>query len=147
MVILITGQAGTGKTTAARQIRDLLCKTGRSIVHIDGDVIRKCWTNVKYDKDSRILNLERIRVMTRALLENSLADDIIISVVAPIAEARDEFYYDFGDIKEIRLTKIHKLRPESFYCEFEESSEFTLRYQGVMGLATLMTELESRYGG
>lgn len=147
MLILICGQAGTGKTTAARQLRDFLCKAGRQVVHIDGDVIRKCWTNIKYDKEARKLNLERIRVMARALLENGCTDDIIISVVAPIAEARDEFYYDFGDIKEIRLTKIHKLRPESFYCEFEESSEFTPRYQGVMGLATLMTELESRYGG
>lgn len=137
MIYFITGHAGTGKTSASKLIRDTLYQNGRDVICIDGDHIRKCWPHLKYNQEQRSASLSRVLRMTLGLqLE---CDDIIVSVVAPIAEAREDFHSLLaGHLIELRLTKVHKRRPESYYCEYEESKHCTPHYQGEAGLKEIL---------
>ena len=143
MIYLITGHAGTGKSTASKAIRDTLYQKGRDVICIDGDHIRKCWPHLKFSQEHRNANLNRILCMCKALQNE--CDDIIVSVVAPIAEARDRFYKDIIHLKELRLTKIHKRRPKHYYCEYEESWSNTPEYQNESGLKQLLEEIDETY--
>ena len=83
MIIFITGQSGSGKTTLARQM-----KTANTIL-LDGDDMRSTISiGVGFSKQDRTLH--NIKVARLAKLLESQGFDIIVSLICPYKELRDE---------------------------------------------------------
>ena len=61
-VIWITGLSGSGKTTIARNLREVLQQKGHSVILIDGDDFRAVVDDpyIGYDIDSRLINANRV---------------------------------------------------------------------------------------
>lgn len=85
MIIWITGQPATGKSTLALGLKNKL--TPKSCLIIDGDTFRQETNNQDYSKAGRRLNVERI--MMKALEENSHYDYVIVSAVSPFIDQRN----------------------------------------------------------
>jgi adenylylsulfate kinase-like enzyme len=123
MIYLITGQPGTGKTTAATKLYEKLCGLGEVSYRLDGDNMRKVWPFIGYDDDSREISMGYILTLSITLNMVCEPANIIISFVGPIAEAREKFHKTFKDnIKEIRFTEILKERPPEHYSTFYEGN-------------------------
>src|ERR1035437_8381474 len=51
-VLMLTGLSGSGKTTIGKQVFDELQEKGQKIVMLDGDEIRKFFSNTGFDEES-----------------------------------------------------------------------------------------------
>lgn len=122
MIYLISGQPGTGKSTAAKQLIEVLKEVGRDAIHFDGDHIRQCWPFLGYTDEDRTKNMQF--VFTAAFhLHRRHEGDVVISLVSPISFVRDNFHAICGeDIVEIRLEEVHDERPKEYYSEFQEGT-------------------------
>jgi adenylylsulfate kinase-like enzyme len=98
MIIWITGQPASGKTTLALNLRnhfrDKFCRI------VDGDTFRKLTDNTDYSQTGRRLNIERI--MTNILVDENQYDYTIVSVVSPFRDQRD-WLKTKANVKEIYL--------------------------------------------
>lgn len=54
MIINLTGQAGSGKTTIAKEITNILPKS----INIDGDELREIFVNKDYSEAGRRKNIQ-----------------------------------------------------------------------------------------
>ncbi len=99
MIIWITGQPATGKTTLANELKNKL--TPSSCLIIDGDQFRSETHNQDYSEAGRRLNVERI--MIRALEENNKYDYVIVAAVSPFIDQRN-WIKEKAIVKEIYLT-------------------------------------------
>ena len=87
MIYWFTGQPGAGKTTLARQLKDYLFPNNTIIV--DGDDIRDIFQNKDYSETGRRKNIEKAQDIS--LFLNSKGFDVIVSLVSPYKDQRDEF--------------------------------------------------------
>ena len=79
MVIWIMGLSGSGKTTLAKLLYNKI-KIKNSIIHLDGDEIRKIYSDkLGYSLKDREINAERISKLTKFL---SLQSHVIVSVLS-----------------------------------------------------------------
>ena len=83
MIYWFTGQPGSGKTTLATNLIKKLDK----YVHIDGDNLRKIFSNYDYSETGRRKNIENVITITKFLDYQKF--DVVISVVAPYKDLRD----------------------------------------------------------
>ena len=83
MIYWFTGQPGSGKTTLATNLIKKLDK----YIHIDGDNLRKIFSNYDYSESGRRKNIQNVITITRFLDYQKF--DVVISVVAPYKELRD----------------------------------------------------------
>ncbi len=62
LVVLLTGLSGSGKSTIARGLHDVLLESGeRSVTLLDGDVVRRMLSaGLTFSKEDRELNIRRI---------------------------------------------------------------------------------------
>lgn len=80
----VYGLSGCGKTTLARKLLD------RTTIHLDGDDMRRVWTDLGFsDEDRRTQNL-RIANLARVLDRQGL--NIVVSTICPTAELRAEVH-------------------------------------------------------
>lgn len=78
----IYGASGTGKSTLARKLLD------QRTIHLDGDDMRRVWTDLKFsDEDRRTQNL-RIAHLSRVLSQQGF--NVVVSTICPSAELRSE---------------------------------------------------------
>jgi len=98
MIIWITGQPASGKTTLALNLRDYF--RYKSCRIMDGDMFRKLTDNNDYSQVGRRLNIERI--MTNILVDEHKYDYNIVSVVSPFRDQRD-WLKTKANVKEIYL--------------------------------------------
>jgi adenylylsulfate kinase-like enzyme len=98
MIIWITGQPASGKTTLALNLRDYFSHT--SCRTVDGDTFRKLTDNNDYSPSGRRRNIERI--MTNILVDENQYDYTIVSVVSPFRDQRD-WIKTKTNVKEIYL--------------------------------------------
>jgi|688.fasta_scaffold42683_6 adenylylsulfate kinase-like enzyme len=98
MIIWITGQPASGKTTLALNLRDYF--RHKSCRIMDGDMFRKLTDNNDYSRVGRRLNIERI--MTNILVDEHKYDYNIVSVVSPFRDQRD-WIKTKTNVKEIYL--------------------------------------------
>ena len=91
MIIWLTGQPASGKTTLAKEIIKKLKSSnqGIKIINLDGDDLRSINKNKDYSKAGRIKNISTAISIVRFLSNKKY--HCVISIVAPYKFLRDEF--------------------------------------------------------
>jgi adenylylsulfate kinase len=99
MIYWFTGQPSHGKTVLA----DLLKKEALPHAYrIDGDEMRELFTNKDYSIKGRIANIDAAQKIAHYL--HNQGQDIIVSLVSPYLDQREEFKQILGDsIKEFYI--------------------------------------------
>jgi adenylylsulfate kinase len=93
-LVWITGFAGAGKTTVAKQILDLLKETSPNTAMIDGDDFREVFDNdLGYGIEDRIKNARRIVKMCRYLCDQGL--NVVCATMSLYKEIHDFIYDNF----------------------------------------------------
>ena len=84
MIINITGQAGAGKTTLAKELLELIPKS----INIDGDELREVLTNKDYYEQGRRNNITNAYNIAKFLEFKGFTP--IISLISPFKDLREE---------------------------------------------------------
>ena len=126
MIYWFTGQPGAGKTTIATKLKDLLQTEKRNwrkdVFHIDGDDLRELTLNKDYSETGRIQNIKNAQLLAYFLQAKGC--DIVVSLVSPYKELREEFKNECGEnIVEIYVHTNRKRSREQFKVEGYEAPE------------------------
>lgn len=88
-VVWLTGLSGSGKTTIAHELAEVLRARVGKVEVLDGDVVR---TNLSqglgFSKEDRDANVRRIGFVARLLARNDVP--VVVAAVSPYRAARDE---------------------------------------------------------
>ena len=119
MIIWLTGQPGSGKTTLANSIIDKISNADDSlkIIHLDGDDLRKINKNKDYSKKGRINNISTAISIMRFLANKDYL--CIVSIVAPYKFLRDELKEEFPFLEIYLHTKEIRGREDFFAKDYE----------------------------
>lgn len=92
MIFILTGQPHSGKTTLAKHLKNALeISYGyRKVFHIDGDDLREILNNKDYSEQGRRKNIETAHAIAKYLQKQSTFVDVIISLVSPFRDLREE---------------------------------------------------------
>jgi adenylylsulfate kinase len=92
MIYSFIGQPHSGKTTLANHLKTVLNSAypDRDVYILDGDLLRKVLDNKDYSEDGRRTNIANAHAIARYLDSISPFNDVIISVVSPFLDLREE---------------------------------------------------------
>ena len=122
MIYNFIGQPPSGKTTLARHLRTALEIRNqlRVIYMIDGDKLRDLFKNKDYSEAGRRKNIERAYSIARYLQDLNPFNDVIISVVSPFLDLREELK-EATDVTEIFVHTTNIRGRENFHVlDFEK---------------------------
>lgn len=109
MIYWFTGQPSQGKTVLA----NLLHKEIPEAFRIDGDDIRELFTNKDYTINGRVKNVSTAQNIAQYL--NNQGFDVIVSLVSPYVDQREDFKEIMGDdIVEIYVHSLVKRERSHF---------------------------------
>ena len=91
MIYWFTGQPAHGKTVLANMLKEKLPNAFR----IDGDVMRELFTNKDYTINGRVINIGTAQRIAHYL--HNQGHDVIVSLVAPYIDQREDFKALMGD--------------------------------------------------
>src|SRR3990170_8887221 len=98
--VWFTGLSGSGKTTVARIVAQILRDRGKRVEILDGDVVR---TNLSkglgFSKEDRDINIRRIGFVSNLLARNGVAS--ISAAISPYRDIRDEVRANCDDFVEV----------------------------------------------
>ncbi len=114
MIIWLTGQPGSGKTTLANKLVFEFQNENSNVINIDGDDLRFINKNQDYSKQGRIKNISTAISIVRFLANKKFI--CIISIVAPYRFLRDELKEDFP-LLEVYLHTNEKRGREHFFAK------------------------------
>ena len=98
MIYWFTGQPAHGKTVLANMLKEKLPNAFR----IDGDEMRELFTNKDYTINGRVVNVGTAQKIAHYL--HNQGHDVIVSLVAPYIDQREDFKALMGDdLKEIYI--------------------------------------------
>jgi adenylylsulfate kinase-like enzyme len=119
MIIWLTGQPGSGKTTLANEVINTLQTESKNlkIINLDGDDLRAINKNKDYSKEGRIKNISTAISIVRFLANKNYI--CIISIVAPYKFLRDELKEDFSFLEIYLHTKEIRGRENFFAKDYE----------------------------
>jgi adenylylsulfate kinase len=119
MIYWFTGQPGAGKTTLAKHLVAFLTNTTK-VLHIDGDDLRDIFKNKDYSEAGRRKNIERAQDI--ALFMNEKGHDVVVSLVSPYRDQREEFK-DKSEAVEIYVHTTEERGRENFHVTDYEKPE------------------------
>lgn len=122
MIYNFIGQPHSGKTTLAKHLRTALRINNelRLVYMIDGDKLRDLFQNKDYSEAGRRKNIERAYSIARYLQDLNPFNDVIISVVSPFIDLREELK-EATDVVEIYLHTTNIRGRENFHvADFEK---------------------------
>lgn len=92
MIFILTGQPHSGKTTLAKHLKNAIETSylDRNVFHIDGDDLREILNNKDYSEQGRRKNIETAHAIAKYLQRQSSFVDVIISLVSPFRDLREE---------------------------------------------------------
>ena len=126
MIYLFTGQPGSGKTTLAKKLQIWLQTDKKnwrkSVFHIDGDQLRELFPNTDYSKEGREKNIQKAFDIAKYL--DSCGNDIVISLVSPYIEIREQFKSECKVQEVYCHTKKIRGREDFFALDYEKPIEF-----------------------
>jgi adenylylsulfate kinase-like enzyme len=113
MIINLTGQAGAGKSTIAKELMKLIPNS----INIDGDELREIFVNKDYSETGRRNNINN--AYNIALFLNHKGFTPIISLISPYKDLREDLK-NKGDVVEcyIHTTEIRG-RENFFVANYE----------------------------
>ena len=119
MVIWLTGQPGSGKTTLANSIIESFKKKQPNIkiINLDGDDLRSINNNKDYSKAGRIKNISTAISIVRFLANKDYL--CVVSIVAPYRFLRDELKSEFTFLEIYLHTKEIRGREDFFAKDYE----------------------------
>ena len=97
MIINLTGQAGAGKSTIARELYKIL----HNSIIIDGDELREIFVNKDYSEDGRRKNITNAYNIARFLEAKGLTP--IVALISPYEDLRE----DLKSITKVKEIYIH----------------------------------------
>jgi adenylylsulfate kinase len=117
MIYLFTGQPHSGKTTLAKWLRKAILesKPSKEVFHIDGDDLRRININQDYSEQGRKINIGQGFAIAKYLDEYARYD-VILSMVAPYKEMRDELKEN-AEVIEIYVHTTNIRGRENFHVE------------------------------
>jgi adenylylsulfate kinase-like enzyme len=120
MIIWLTGQPGSGKTTLAKEFIANLKKNNSSakIINLDGDDLRNINKNKDYSKEGRIKNISTAISIIRFLASKNYI--CVVSIVAPYRFLRDELKTEFPFLEIYLHTSEERGRENFFAQDYEE---------------------------
>lgn len=125
-IYLFTGQPGSGKTTLAKKLQMWLQTDKKnwrkSVFHIDGDQLRELFPNTDYSKEGRYKNINKAFDIAKFL--DASGNDVVISLVSPYKELRDEFKSQCKVQEVYCHTKKIRGREDKFALDYEPPTEF-----------------------
>ena len=119
MIIWLTGQPGSGKTTLANELLAFFKEqySHQKIINIDGDDLRLINKNQDYSKEGRIKNISTAISIMRFLANKDYL--CIVSIVAPYRFLRDELKNDFKFLEVYLHTSEVRGRENFFAKDYE----------------------------
>jgi adenylylsulfate kinase-like enzyme len=126
MIYWFTGQPGAGKTIQATKLKEFLQTEKRNwrkdVFHIDGDDLRELTLNKDYSETGRVQNIKNAQLL--AFFLNAKECDVVVSLVSPYKELREEFKTVCGEsIVEIYVHTTRKRGREEFKVQDYEAPE------------------------
>ena len=119
MIIWLTGQPASGKTTLANKIIKKLKSSNPDIkiINLDGDDLRSINKNKDYSKAGRIKNISTAISIVRFLCNKNY--HCVISIVAPYKFLRDELKSEFNFLEVYLFTSEIRGRENYFAKDYE----------------------------
>ena len=119
MIYYLVGQPHAGKTTLSKLLKQHLFP--QNIIQIDGDDLRDIFQNKDYSEKGRRNNIERAQDI--AMFLNAKGIDVIISLVSPYKDLRDDLKGK-SDVTEIYVHTDDIRGRENFHVEnYEKPTE------------------------
>lgn len=119
MIYYIVGQPHAGKTTLSKLLKQHLYP--QNIIQIDGDDLRDIFQNKDYSEEGRRNNIKRAQDI--AMFLNAKGIDVIISLVSPYKDLRDDLKGK-SDVTEIYVHTDDIRGRENFHVEnYEKPTE------------------------
>lgn len=88
MVIWITGLSGSGKTTLANALLHEARRSSKTLIHLDGDMIREVFGNdLSYSMSDRLKNAKRISNLCKLL--DDQGQNVVCSVLSIFSETHE----------------------------------------------------------
>jgi adenylylsulfate kinase-like enzyme len=119
MIIWLTGQPGSGKTTICKRI--VWDKPG--VFHIDGDDLRDLFDNKDYSESGRRKNIELAQQIAHYL--HKKGNDVVVSLVSPYKDQREKFKEKIGDnlVEVYVYTTEVRGREDFFVNDYQQPTE------------------------
>ena len=119
MIIWLTGQPGSGKTTLANSLIEIIRNNQPElrVINLDGDDLRNINRNKDYSKRGRIKNISTAISIIRFLVNKKYV--CIVSIVAPYAFLRDELKEEFSFLEVYLHTTEIRGREDYFAKDYE----------------------------
>jgi len=125
-IYLFTGQPGSGKTTLGKKLQMWLqtdkSNWRKSVFHIDGDQLRELFPNTDYSKEGRYKNIQKAFDIAKYL--DNAGNDVVISLVSPYRELRENFKSECKVTEIYCHTKKMRGREDKFALDYEPPIEF-----------------------
>ena len=119
MIVWLTGQPGSGKTTLANRLIEKIQSEDDDIkiINLDGDDLRSINKNKDYSKEGRIKNISTAISIMRFLCNKDYV--CVISIVAPYKFLRDELKNEFPFLEVYLHTSEIRGREDYFAKDYE----------------------------
>ena len=99
-VVWFTGLPGSGKTTVARKLGNMLREKGHRVEVLDGDELRKKLDpEVGFSKEDREVHIRRVAYVSKLLARNGVA--VLVCLVSPYRHVRAYARKEIGDFIEV----------------------------------------------